>query len=414
VAKTRTKSQSNSRIGFYILLILTLAAPIIAGLFFADARGVPYGWFIAVVWLVITLATCLFGIFYYGQFVLPSHKGENWWQGVAMILRAATHGEESPRSAGLKAAAPTFPGEELLPPSFKTLQAGMLPSHLVLAVSKGNSFSRAAGPGFVKLQPGERITQAIDLRRHWRSQELTVNTRDGIPLETSITVQFKVKESTTRSESERLPYPYDKNAVFLVSQLSSVDKNEHIQPWSEQVAPQAATFMVSEFAQFTLDELSQDPLIFKGIERRVKHQLLATFDVFGIVIQAVQVAAHNVPEQVVAQRLAVWRSPWQSRLRILTAAGNEEALKQFKLARANAQIEIIEKIMASIDEMRHVEDANLSDIVAIRAVDVLENASAKSAAQLMLPSHIFNSLPGQGPQQETGTAENSSAEQNRE
>jgi hypothetical protein len=172
--------------------------------------------------------------------------------------------------------------------------------------------------------------------------------------------------------------------------------------------------MVSEFAQFTLDELSQDPLIFKGIERRVKHQLLATFDVFGIVIQAVQVAAHNVPEQVVAQRLAVWRSPWQSRLRILTAAGNEEALKQFKLARANAQIEIIEKIMASIDEMRHVEDANLSDIVAIRAVDVLENASAKSAAQLMLPSHIFNSLPGQGPQQETGTAENSSAEQNRE
>ena len=90
MAKTRTKSQSDSRTGFYILLILILVAPIVAALFFADARGVPYGWFIGVVWFLITFATCLFGIFYYGQFVLPSHKGENWWEGVAMILRTAT------------------------------------------------------------------------------------------------------------------------------------------------------------------------------------------------------------------------------------------------------------------------------------------------------------------------------------
>jgi len=389
VAKPRTRSQSQSRTGFFILISLAILGPIIAGLFFRDARGVPYNWFISVLWIAITLATGAFGIFYYAQFVLPSHKGENWWEGVAMILRAAGWFGAPPVSTSLKTRAGLFPGEELLPPSFAYLQAGILPSHLVLALSTGDSFARPAGPGFVRLQPGERITQVVDLRRHVRSQSLTVNTRDGIPLETSVTVSFQVKESTTRTQGERLPYPYDTNAVFLVSQLSSVDQDNRIQPWSEHIAPQAATFMVSEFAQFTLDELSHDPLIFNGIERRVKHQLVGTFDSFGVNIHAVKVAAENVPEQIVAQRLKAWRAPWQSQMRILSASGDEDASKQFRLARAHAQIEIIEKIMLSIEDMRRTENANLSDIVALRVVDVLEDASAKSAAHLMLPSRLF-------------------------
>lgn len=410
MAKPNTRSQSQRRTWFYILVFLAIISPIVAGLFFADARGVPYGWLIAVIWTAVLLASFAFGIFYYAQFVLPSHSGENWWEGVAMILRAASRSGPPSNPVALKSFAPSFPGEELLPPSFASLQAGMLPSHLVLALSRGGSFARAAGPGFVRLQTGERITQVIDLRRHVRSQELTINTRDGIPLESMVRVSFQVRESTTTVPGERLPYPYDSSAVFQVSQLSSVDEHGRIQPWSEHVAPQAATIAVSEFAQFTLDELSADPLIFNGIERRIKHQLFATFEPFGIRVHGVQVAAENVPEQIVAQRLATWRAPWESRLRILSAAEDEEVQQQFRLARARAQIEIIEKIIDSIDDMRGAEDASLSDIVAIRVVDALEDASAKSAAQLMLPSRVYRSQP---PLDAAPAADESAAEEAR-
>lgn len=392
MAKPNTRSQTQRRTWFYILVFLAIISPIVAGLFFADARGVPYGWLIAVIWTAVLLATFAFGIFYYAQFVLPSHSGENWWEGVAMILRAASRSGPPANPVAVKSFAPSYPGEELLPPSFAKLQAGLLASHLVLALSRGGSFARAAGPGFVRLQSGEQIIQVIDLRRHVRSQELTINTRDGIPLETSVRVSFQVRESATAVAAERLPYPYDSSAIFQISQLSSVDEHGRIQPWSEQVAPQAATFAVSEFAQFTLDELSADPVIFSGIERRIKHQLFATFEPYGVRIHQVQVAAKSVPEQIVAQRLAAWRAPWESRLRILSATEDDEAQQQFKLARARAQIDIIEKIIDSIDEMRGAEDASLSDIVAIRVVDALEDASAKSAAQVMLPSRVYRSL----------------------
>lgn len=389
MAKPRTRSQNQPRTGFFILLVLAIISPLIAGLFFADARGVAYGWIVTVIWGAILLASCAFAIIYYAQFVLPSHAGGNWWEGVWMILLAATRFGPQVHRVALKSFAPAFPGEELLPPSFATVQAGMLPSHLVLALNKNGSFSRAAGPGFVRLQTGEQIVQVIDLRRHVRAQELTVNTRDGIPLETSLKVLFQVKESAARSSDGRLPYAYDRNAVFLLSQLSTVDERGHIQPWSEQIAPQAATFAVSEFAQFTLDELSDDPLIFNGIERRVKHQIIAAFEPYGIHIHAVHVAAEAVPEAIIAQRLATWRAPWESRMRLLDAGEDEEAQQQFRLARAHAQIEIIERIIDSIDEMRRTEDASLSDIVTIRVVDALEDASAKSAAQLMLPSRVY-------------------------
>jgi hypothetical protein len=395
VAKPKNRSTQPSRSSAILLVLLIIGLSIIAGLFFADYREVRYDWFITVFWLAAATFAGAFGIIYYAQFVLPHHKGENWLEGVAMMLRAATH-FEAPAQASLRsvrASKQTAPATDELSPSFGTLGAGMVRSYQVLAVGKGASFARPAGPGFVRLQSGEKPMQLIDLRQHVRSAEATANTRDGIPLETEVSVVFQVKQNERDHEGEHLEYPYDKSAIFWVSQLNSFDSENNIRPWSEQLVPQAVTYMISEIAQFTLDEMWQDPALFNGIQQRVRRQLRSSFDEWGVKINSVKITPQKLPERVAAQRMENWRAPWQSQIAAQAAAGNAEALRRIRLAKARAQVEIIEKIMQSIEEMRaSAQQASLPEIVTLRVIDVLEEAATRSTAQAYLPSQVLANL----------------------
>ena len=143
MAKPRKKKQQQSKSATTILLILVIVLAVVAGLFFKDYRQVPYDWFITIIWLTAAFFSLAFGILYFGQFVLPHHEGESWLEGVAMILRGATRSKPPPKPSKV---GPVFPGEETLPPSFHSLQAGILSSHQVLATRQGTRFVRAAGP----------------------------------------------------------------------------------------------------------------------------------------------------------------------------------------------------------------------------------------------------------------------------
>ena len=347
--------------------------------------------------------TCAFGILYYAQFVLPHHAGENWLEGIAMMLRSASHMGPPPASPqqSLKAEHMVPSGVESLSPSFKSLNAGMVRSHQVIAVGKGNSFSYPAGPGFIRLQPGERPVQVIDLRRHIRSADATANTRDGIPLEARVSVTFQVKQSQQDHEGDSLAFPYDKSAIFWVSQLNTFDKDNVVRTWSEQIAPQAATYMISEIAQFNLDELWQDPSIFRGIQQRIRRQLRSNFDEWGIKIHNVKVIPEEMPEEIAEQRLENWRAPWESQIQVQEALGNAEAMRRMRLARARAQVDIIEKIMQNINEMQQTEEASLPEIITLRIIDVLEDAASKNTSQtFLLPSQVMASIVAETAEQQ--------------
>jgi SPFH domain / Band 7 family len=409
VAKSGPKSNQQSRSGILLLGFLILGSSVVAGLFFQDYREVPYGWFITVVWLVAAGFSCAFGVIYYAQFVLPHREGENWLEGIAMMLRSATYfGPSASQMSSGRAAAAKKP--DTLNSSFRTLQAGMVPSHLALALGKGDGFARAAGPGFVRLQPGERPIQLVDLRPHVRSDTAAVNTRDGIPVDMKVNVVFQVKQSERDHEGDQLAYPYDKSAIFWVSQLKSFDQNDAVRPWSEQIAPQAAAYMISEVAQYSLDELWQDPSIFNGIQQRIRRQLRTNFDEWGVKIHRVKVAPVKIPDQIAAQRMANWRAPWQSQILAQAAAGNAEALRRVKIAKARAQVEIIEKTMQSIDEMRQIEAATLPEIVTLRVIDVLEDAATKGSTQGYLPGQLLSSMVLDSPSQIQTTQEPTSPE----
>jgi regulator of protease activity HflC (stomatin/prohibitin superfamily) len=390
VAKPKSKSKRQSRTRAFWLLLILLALSIAAGLFFEDYQEVPFGWFITIVYLVVAAFSCAFGIIYYAQFVLPHHKGENWLDGIWMLMRASTLIRTVPADANLKIKGSSYSNAQT--PGQKKLRVGMVSSHQAISISKGDSLVRAAGPGFIRLSQGEAIKKFVDLRRHLRSEIKEAVTRDGIPLDAKVNVIFEVKQSTEDHPNDDLEYPYDRSAVLWVSQLNSFNQDNSIRPWSEQLAPQAATYMISEIAQYTLDELSQDRTIFNGIAQRVRRQLRATFDDWGIKILNVSVTPVKFPDDILEQRLDNWRAPLQSRILTEAAKGNAEAYLRIKQAKAKAQVEIIEKTMQSIDNLRQTEQASLPEIVTLRIIDVFEDVASKNPSQAYLPSNILSGI----------------------
>ena len=390
MAKPRSKSKQQPRNRALLLLLILLAFSIIAGLFFEDYREVSYGWFITVVYLVVAAFSCAFGIIYYAQFVLPHHKGENWLDGIWMMMRASTLIGSDTSNTNLRSKGSSYSNAQT--PGQKELNVGMVSSHQAISISKGSTLVRAAGPGFIRLDQGESIKKYIDLRRHIRGETASAVTRDGIPLEARVNIIFQVKQSEEDHPNDDLEFPYDRSSVLWVSQLNTYNQENSIRPWSEQLAPQAATYMISEIAQYTLDELSQDRTIFSGIAQRVRRQLRAEFDDWGIKIINVNVSPVKLPDDILEQRLDNWRAPLQSQILTEAAKGNAEIFLRIKQARAKAQVEIIENTIKSINDMRQSDQASLPEIVTLRIFDVIEDVATKNPSQAYLPSQILSGI----------------------
>ncbi len=408
MAKSRKRTQQNSRSFIIPLIIATLLLSILAGLFFKDYREVPYGWFLTLIWLVAAFFSLAFGILYYARFILPHHEGESWLEGVAMILRGGFQLGPPPQPSKKSE---DFSGQKELATCFYSLRAGILKSHQVLAINRGTQFARAAGPGYVRLGTGEIIDQMIDLRKHVRSQDIIINTRDGIPLETMVKVTFQIKQSENDAPGGNLVIPYHKNAVFLIAQAGSYDAENGFLPWAEQLAPQAASYAVSEMAQFTLNELSQNPGLMKGVQNRVRRLLRSNFDSMGIKVYGVSVSLKELPQEIIDQRMENWRVPWQSKITAQQAVSDAERMKRMKQARARVQVEIIQKIMRSIDEIRQREDAALPQIVTLRIIEALDEAISSQSLETPIPGQVLAELTQETTNQMQSLAQSGSEDQ---
>jgi len=337
---------------------------------------VPYGWIIIIIWLTASFMAFGFGIIYYAQFILPDPKAESWIEGINMLLRSILHMGPKPVRSRKSA---EYPGEESLPSSFDTLQAGILRSYQALAINKGSRFARPAGPGYVRLEENESVDQLFDLRKHVRSQDVTANTHDGIPLITNVRIVFRIKPSRQTPGATDLEYPYAEKAIFQVSQANSIDENNELLPWSEQIAPQAASYLVSEVAQFTLNELSEEPNLLNGIQSRVRRLLRSNFDELGIKIIDVAVTMHDLPYEIKQHRLANWRTSWESEIREEEAKKDVKVQRRMKRAQSQAQVEITDEILTKISRMRRIEGINLSQVVYLCVMGALDEAIAGQA-----------------------------------
>jgi hypothetical protein len=159
--------------------------------------------------------------------------------------------------------------------------------------------------------------------------------------------------------------------------------------------------LVSELSGYTLDELllgaGTDVLevirqsIKDALERQQgadEQQSLSR----GIEIKNVGVGALQLSDEVLEKRLQTWQVEWQNRAAQERHTGKIESDRVFQQARARAQIENIENLLISIDTMHQQSQAELSEVVTTRLMEVLEKVSADKTLGPMATRPLLTSL----------------------
>jgi hypothetical protein len=396
------------RPGLFHLLGIALLLTIVAGLLRSN-RGLRLGLPGAFVWVTALFIAFGLRLADLSRFVLPpeaEHQGVKGWQeGLRMLvyyfavimlppsLRPRFHRRRE-----------YLPPE--LPTSFAEFQAGFVDSHLALALGKGTGFARAVGPGYVRLNRGERISHVVDLRRQIRREDVEAFTRDGIRLESSVAVTFRVRDAEGRFD-EDVPFPYDPDCIFRLTYSDGVGANSEI-PWSERIAPQAASLLVAEIARYRLDQLyrlaapeTPDAVSLSDIVSKVNQglteQLLSIFDCSRpaecpVEIQSVSVGQLAPPDGVVEQRIRNWQSVWERRKALDEAESAAFEIREIQRVRARALAELIENVTYNVEEMRNGDRETISKVLMLRMTDMLDRLIGDQRVQMQTPQHVFETL----------------------
>lgn len=377
--------------------LLTLLLLVFLGHYLRDAHGVAHQWLVSFSWLIIASITFFLGLVYYAQYISPLRGEEGWIAGLLLLIDAYIKVAEARlrRPTSNSNPKPLPPDIASLPASLQSLRAGFIRGHQVLAVTKGSSYVRPGGPGFVVLYKGEQIWRVIDLRLQRRSQPVSAKTRDGISIETSVSVTFQVKQRPSGSQSSDLLYPFDRDAIFHVSYDDTIDEQGKLLPWTCQLTPPAAAMVATEIAKHSLNELTQavegvSPL--EEMKQTITQNLKRRFFAKGITVMAVGIGSLKLPESVRKQQFKTWQADWLRKIRVENASGSVEAVRLMKQAQARAQIEIIENITNSIDAMRQEEGAELSQVIMLRMIEALEDAGSAGSVHAFVPQQLIAGL----------------------
>jgi hypothetical protein len=385
------------RINLWVVLLIILLA-ITIPYFLKDMAGQPYRFGGSYFWFISLFISFIATLFYYSQFLLPLPWQYSWYEGFRLAVR---HNFPffvdfvrwffiRPKITGATPEAAAH-----LPPGFTRHKAGIIRSHQAPVIFRGAAFIQGAGPGLLRLKQGELVVQVIDLRRQFRTLPVKVLTRDGIPLESSVSTIFQVMHMENPSDENWL-FPFDQDAIFKVNYLGNFTKDdEDVMDWTERVPRQAASALIGEVSRYSLDELfhpdesTASPL--EIIKEKITKRLKKAFKKNGIDITFVGVSPFNVPEDIQIERVAIWQSEWLQRIVVETGTAQAERVRRLKLARARAQIDMIEKLTDGLESI-HQTGQDVTDILSLRLIEAIEEAESNAAVRALIPAQIANDL----------------------
>lgn len=378
---------------------LILAMLILGGMawFWEDYTNYPYKFFGVAWWTTAVFLGFALGILYYALFVLPIPGSEGWAEGLRLLTRnyfnPPPKAEQNSKSRRKRKKENK---QEELAPSFKSLGCGILRSHQVVAIKKGGGFARAAGPGFIILFKKESIRQVIDMRKHSRSTTVAANTRDGIPVEFSTFVDFRVWQNGETITPGSAVYQYDTEAIFQVCYTDNTTDKEEVRRWADLIIPITADLFVIEIGRYTLaqfydlDSDGQGPM--DEIKQRVKRNLERNDRLAGVEILSVGAGNLILSDVMREQQIKQWQAQWQQKIMLKKARGDAEAALRLKQARARAQIDLIDNITQSIADTRRSTNVSLTEIIALRMIETMEEAVSDISLQALIPQPVLSSM----------------------
>jgi hypothetical protein len=276
-----------------------------------------------------------------------------------------------------------------------------------VAVSAGNAivtelngrFQRVLGSGKHSLIRFERVVALLDLRLQERSQtDIKLTTRDGIELETSLTITFRIKrgdEPVTKSN----PFPVDAEAVRQAAYTQTALAGGQVSDWQAYALTTAVSKLRDFVAAQLLDELfnlRQNPEfdIYEALHRHIKSEANAVLTKQGVILEMVRVSSLEVTDSAVTeQRIRYWQS-LRANARLLKLADDEaEVVSLVQIARTEAEATMIEAIIEAIQRARREgRSASNREIIALRLVESLERLTRQNEEVVVPNDSVLQQL----------------------
>ncbi len=268
-----------------------------------------------------------------------------------------------------------------------------------VAVTELNGrFHRILGPGAHTLGRLEHIYAMLDLRPQERvAQEVRLHTADGIEIQADITVAFRLDTGEEIPNQDR-PYPYSEDAVRMAVYNQTVLPDGSVSGWDNVPLNHAKMNLVNIIGRYKLDELlharsAADP--YHAIRTELIQKIRPFLINQGIELTGIHISRLELPPDVAGQYIRYWRTHWETHVKLQEADGKAMSLEEKEIARAEAEMTMIQAIVEGVQRARRASNTNsMNEIIALRLVEALEKMARQSQQDIALPVSLLPQIDG--------------------
>jgi len=308
-----------------------------------------------------------------------------------------------------------------------------------LVLEKGGRLTRVIiQPSFVTLDRFEKIHSTIDLRpRHWE-MSVSALSKEGIPLTCKVDVRFQIADNG-QPPTDKVIYPTDPQTVLKAATSTWVREAERFEDkmdWTGRVIiSNTEGTLRSILARTPLDDLvpmtltpseagteeeqavlsvirtharldAFTPFEFKPLKNRATraqprsriqnklHQSLeASAPGLGVKITGVDLGEIAVKPEVTQQWQDLWRTVWRKWTTEQIGKGKAERIQILEAAKIQAQVELLTKVSAAMEQLGKDKMPFSASAVALRFIESLGQVEEPSEwTQIYLPTHSLKTL----------------------
>lgn len=271
------------------------------------------------------------------------------------------------------------------------------PGHVIVTELNGR-FQRILSAGKHTLGRYEYIHAVLNLQPQERADnDFAAISRDGIELRVGISIVYRLKMGDQIATREN-PYPYDETAVRTAAYAQTVtDDRGTVATWEDTPLALARATMIGILGGFRLDEVispqrpGEEP--YRTLRNELLRQLRSKLDGLGIDLQAVGINRIDLPPGVTEQYIEFWKSHWESQMLLNLIEGTATAVEEIEIARAEAEIMMIQAIQEGVQRARREgATAHMDEVIALRLVEALELMARNSQQSTPLPNSLIPQL----------------------
>lgn len=305
--------------------------------------------------------------------------------------------------------------------------------HSAAVLDRFGHFTRAVGVGGYLLDRCERVAGVADLRRQVRTASSRVYTRDGIPVEYEVEIEFRIigdanaprgamarpsavekfferfTEPRTHQTLPRYVFAHDaaRLAVYPLTVLETGEQSR----WSDQVVRQGMGEVDAIIASHLFDEIclpgesaGNGARLEQSMRKRVQVEAVAAAEAvlarIGAKLLGLRFSSFkfDLPEAqgILDQHFENWQVYWDNQARFALADGETTVIDAEGKARAEAQVRKLAPFLRFLRGVEINEEVDRSMMPMLRAIEAMERMALDPRAYRFMPQEVYALLREMG------------------